>query len=242
MISHEHRCIFIHIPKCAGTTVETALGHFDGHQGRGGQDHRTIRMLEPLAPVSILRHPRNYTEALRRISHGLRRQRNPRNRAGVTPRQYREYFKFSIVRNPWSRAVSVYRNVMNDPIHIREHGITAETPFGEFLRRHAGRGMLRPQMDWIVDWNGRIPLDFIGRFENLAEDFRVIASALGDVELAFERVPRPDLARWFDAELDALVRRTYAAEIEYFGFRSPLSAAAPAIDAEPVATREREAH
>ena len=25
-ISHTHRCIFIHIPKCAGTSVETALG------------------------------------------------------------------------------------------------------------------------------------------------------------------------------------------------------------------------
>ena len=46
MISHKYKFIHIHIPKCAGTTIEKALGHFDGHKGRNGQDHRTIRMLE----------------------------------------------------------------------------------------------------------------------------------------------------------------------------------------------------
>ena len=26
MISHEHKCIFIHISKCAGSSIETAFG------------------------------------------------------------------------------------------------------------------------------------------------------------------------------------------------------------------------
>ena len=26
MISHKHKCIFIHIPKCAGSSIETAFG------------------------------------------------------------------------------------------------------------------------------------------------------------------------------------------------------------------------
>ena len=42
MISHKHKykCIFIHIPKCAGTSIEKALGHFELYNGRGRQDHR----------------------------------------------------------------------------------------------------------------------------------------------------------------------------------------------------------
>ena len=35
MISNDYRCIFIHIPKCAGTSIEDALGHLDNHPGRG---------------------------------------------------------------------------------------------------------------------------------------------------------------------------------------------------------------
>uniref|UniRef100_A0A1D9FVM8 Sulfotransferase family protein n=1 Tax=Moorena producens (strain JHB) TaxID=1454205 RepID=A0A1D9FVM8_MOOP1 len=46
MISHEHKCIFVHIPKCAGTSIEHLLGHFDDFSGRGGQDHRSIRTIE----------------------------------------------------------------------------------------------------------------------------------------------------------------------------------------------------
>ena len=46
MISHEHKCIFIHIPKCAGTSIESALGHLNNYTGINRQDHRTIRMIE----------------------------------------------------------------------------------------------------------------------------------------------------------------------------------------------------
>lgn len=42
MISHIHKCIFTHIPKWVGISIKTTLRDCDGHQGGGGQDHRTI--------------------------------------------------------------------------------------------------------------------------------------------------------------------------------------------------------
>ena len=50
MISTRHRCIFVHIPKTAGTSVEAALGWFTEYT-RGAQDHRSIRKLrEAITP------------------------------------------------------------------------------------------------------------------------------------------------------------------------------------------------
>ena len=43
MISHEHKCIYIHIPKTAGTSVEKRLGAHEKMDVRLKQDHRTIR-------------------------------------------------------------------------------------------------------------------------------------------------------------------------------------------------------
>ena len=68
MISHKYKCIHIHIPKCAGTSIEKALGHFDGHEGRNGQDHRTIRMIEqPWLTKHSVRSISNLKEIFRRI-------------------------------------------------------------------------------------------------------------------------------------------------------------------------------
>ena len=36
MISHKHKCIFIHIPKIAGTSIEDTL--FTSHENRSNKD------------------------------------------------------------------------------------------------------------------------------------------------------------------------------------------------------------
>lgn len=222
MISHEYKSIFIHIPKCAGTTVEQALGHLEGHRGRGGQDHRTIRMIEPLCVLPILRNYSNQVHLLRRLRQQSRQHPNPKSKWRVSPRQYREYFKFTIVRNPWSRAVSLYANLVKDETHRQKHGLGEGATFATFLRRNIGKGMLRSQLDWIVDWRGSVPLDFIARFENLHEDFPKLAAELGCTGLSFDpAAQRSDLASWFDDDLDQLIRRTYRDEIEFFQYRGP---------------------
>ena len=66
MISHKHTFIFIHIPKCAGTSIESAFGHFDGFSGRGGQDHRSFRMIEkPIVSLNSLSSVENIKEIVK---------------------------------------------------------------------------------------------------------------------------------------------------------------------------------
>jgi hypothetical protein len=68
---------------------------------------------------------------------------------------------------------------MQDEIHKKDLGITKDITFNEFLRRYAGNGGLRPQTYWIKDYSGSIPLDYIGRFENLLNDFQEACKLMG---------------------------------------------------------------
>jgi len=190
-ISHKFKCIFIHIPKTAGTSIERKLDLYG--RKRGQQDHRTIREIKTTISDSI----------------------------------FRKYFKFTFVRNPWARVFSWYKNVMLDEIHRGTLGIPSEDyPFKDFLKVHldkiSGFMPLKPQMHWIKDDKGNIPLDFIGKFENLEKDFSYVCDVLN---IENKRLPKlivgdnRHYSKYYDKEMKRSVAKKYAEEIIYFGYK-----------------------
>ncbi|GAA4887747.1 hypothetical protein GCM10023311_09450 [Flaviramulus aquimarinus] len=223
MISHKYKCIFIHIPKCAGTSIESALGHLENYNGRGGQDHRTIRMIEqPYLIPKTFSSKENIMELLRRNKqHHFDKTYNFRNKYKVTKQQYKSYYKFTIVRNPWARAFSWYNNVMRDEMHMKIHGIDKDISFKGFLLKFAGKGMISPQLYWLKNFNGNIPLDFIGHFENLDEDVHKVFKALNmeDTTLPHKvKSEQKDFRDYYDKETNNIILNTYKEEIDLFGY------------------------
>ncbi|WP_017093669.1 sulfotransferase family 2 domain-containing protein [Vibrio splendidus] len=223
MISHKHKCIFIHIPKCAGTSIEAALGHFEGEEKRWYQDHRSIRMYQSLANINIFKSRSNLFEALKKIKFlKFTKQTNINNLIEVNDKQYNEYYKFTVVRNPYRRVISWYENVMRDEKTRTYYNVNKGISFHEFVNKFLGTRQLESQLSWLVDYNGEISVDKVIKFENLAIEFEEAKAMLKDaqgVTLPHKLKGKDiDLNNYYDDETQALVYEFYKREFEIFEY------------------------
>jgi hypothetical protein len=221
MISHKYKCIFIHIPKTAGTSIESALGHLDGHQGRGGQDHRSIRIIAPKLNPGIFYSIENFRIFIASLRYGFWEHKNPNNTLTVSRDQYNNYFKFTIVRDPWDRAYSCYENVISDEVHKQSWGIKEPTTFNEFLRLYMGKEMLFSQTYWLKDFKNQMPFDYICRFENLKDDFDKVCRKMGLKSIVLPHKNKGSGGNYkgrIDNEAADLIAEFYKEEIELFNY------------------------
>jgi len=110
---------------------------------------------------------------------------------------------------------------MRDHRHLRDHGINGRISFEEFLRDHSASWALRSQVDWLTDWNGKIPMDFIGRFEHLQTDFDHVCEHLGIQDSLLSHELSSESGSHVDAYNPAtrqIVESLYQQDIEVFGY------------------------
>lgn len=218
MISHKFSCIYIHIHKTAGTSIEKKLGHFDELK-RGVQDHRIIKQIEPLSFKESIEEL--YKSSTQFDIINARRTIKKLVYPVVSKRQYAAYFKFTFIRNSWSRIHSIYRNVMRDELIRANMGISAPISLHDFIINYKYQWALKSQLDYITDRKGDIPIDFIGRFENLEADFSNVCAqiALDDAELPQLLVTNYKSYRDdYDSKTKDLIYKLYKPEIKKFEF------------------------
>ena len=92
----------------------------------------------------------------------------------------------------------------------------------DFLTCHLNQWALNPQIDWNVDVNGEIAVDFVGKFENLENDFGVICERLGIEDTSLPMMLDSGKESYVDAYDDKirdLVGSRYCKEIEMFNYK-----------------------
>lgn len=161
MICRKHQCLFVHVPKTAGQSVEQFfMDHLglDWDADRGevllGDNEDQSRGTQKLAHLSAS----EYIDC------------------GYIPRdEFDRLYKFSFVRNPFERIVSEYR--YRNYFHHRSfrdfvlHKLPE--PGWDDKYRH-----VMPQYEMLHDREGQLLVDFVGRFENLQGDFDEVCKHL----------------------------------------------------------------
>jgi hypothetical protein len=147
----DYKCIFIHIPKCAGMAISKSL------------------LGKPVGHLSALDY---------RMIFGKR--------------DFASYYKFTFVRSPFSRLVSAYEFMRNGGYGKSDNDIVAVvkkySTFNDFVLRHLTPYTakkirhFRPQHFFVCDSSDNIMVDFIGRFENIEQDYENIRSKIGTGE------------------------------------------------------------
>jgi hypothetical protein len=78
------------------------------------------------------------------------------------------------------------------------------------------------QSDYLIDLHGNIIVDFIGKYENLEEDFRQVCERIGvrAPKLAHKRQAkdRSSYQKYYTDETAALVSDYFRRDIEMFGY------------------------
>lgn len=168
------------------------------------------------------------TSVLRAIGIPVKQHRTAREiieRIGME--KWQSAWKFAFVRNPWDRAVSLYeyrRGKDRTGIASNELSFTewACRVFGDDPdpRYNNNPRSFQPQCDWLKDSHGDIAIDFIGRFERLADDFSRVAEKIapgaGLQHLNASR--RENYTTYYDSMSRKAVARWFAEDIDRFGY------------------------
>jgi len=134
-------------------------------------------------------------------------------RAALGEARLRDLYKFTCVRNPWDRMVSYYfgTTALVETWNRKEFKklILKAVSVTDYLRLDKGESDPFANVDYIM------------RFENLADDSRTVSARLGipDAPLPqYNRSKREHYSKYYDEELRELIRKRFDAEIERFGY------------------------
>jgi hypothetical protein len=230
VISSRHRCLFVHVPKTAGMSIEHVFLGLLGLTWEGRAPLLLRANHDPRQGPPRLAH----LTAAEYVSCGY-----------LSAEQFESYFKFSFVRNPWDRMVSEYKY----------RGYPVKIDFKTYLfRRLPPPGWtdtyrhIMPQHDFLHDESGRLLVDFVGRYETLQADFDRVCARLDLPPTPLPRVNRsledrrpmsfrelrkrlrraihsrerrhtfPHYTEYYDQESREFVGRMYRRDVESFNY------------------------
>ena len=203
MISTDHKFVFLRLPKSAGKSIDTALK----------------RYYMPLPSVFRTKDKKEREEKTfsRHLSY-----RDCLHHIGSL--DISTFFKFALVRNPWCRIASYYFSKQE----AQELNIPDPPPEKAAAILDAGKYPILhcQQIQYLTEdmsTEGRIAVDFVGRFESLRKDLDHIEQQIGiKINLPKRKLGKAKgkkhYSLYYNEESIEMIRDLFAKDIEYFGY------------------------
>lgn len=249
IISHSHKFIFMHVRKVAGSSMKVAIaphlvgddivvGSLDEIIAAGGSPTPAMRKMLSRPTIAAAAIGARMLGKTWPEAQNIAFKRNFSRALGPDPPHptaedaakfagdaWRQYTKFCFVRNPWTRVVSDYY------WHQRSSGRQFE--FEAYLEALASSRRRSPLIHagntstWdMMAIGGQVAMDFVGRFENIAEDFRSITEKVGLPSLTLKTAEKaakivPDYEALYTTKCREIVKELFANELEAFDYKWP---------------------
>lgn len=196
IVSHNQKFVFVKTPKTAGTTL--------------------VSMLRRFTDVSL----RNYDMGDHEKYYEIIDQNH----------KFKNYFSFSFVRNPWDLRLSRYFYLKNIEVprkkqkgEVYDDTVLKVDSFKEWCKIGSWfPSEVGGQYEFMCDRDGNFAVDFIGRYENLHEDYQKICEKL---KLPIRNLPKQNstnhkhYTEYYDDETRNIVANVYQRDIQYFKYK-----------------------
>ena len=203
LISHQYNFIFIHVYKVAGTSMESVLKKYT----LPPYESPKTKDLQQAGHLAWDKKHRRHIKAKEMLSD-------------LGQENFDTFFKFAFVRNPWDWQVSLYEYMLQNEGHPQHYFIKGMADFSEYIEWRVSKEMVL-QKKFISDNKGKIIVDFVGRYENLQEDFQKVCAKLGITEEVLphlNRSDRRDYREYYNQRTENLILEHFQEDIEMFGY------------------------
>lgn len=168
-INHDKKAIFIHIPKNGGSYIASILKEHYGFKNYYIQrpDHHIFCNGKD---ESVDKHENKIHGTLMyyKTSPFINKIIN------MTKEKWNSYFIFTFVRNPYDRIVSGWNYINKFNIPFKNY-INLNTYTNSYNYWH----VFMSQTRHIIGDNGKIRINYLGKFENLENDLKTILNMIG---------------------------------------------------------------
>ena len=213
LLSIKYNFLFVHIAKTGGTSVRSALNPLRWH------DPYYLPMFICSKLSKLTGH---------RIGAKFPRHARVIAAKEMLPRELFDHlYKFAFVRNPWDLQISSYHHIRRERPKLIQHTnnfeaflnwkLDPERPYQYHIDTS-----IELQSDYLTDLDGRIIVDFIGRYEQLQDDFNKVCNHIGIAPKALPHkrraTDRDDYRKYYNDKTVQLVADYFKRDIENFDY------------------------
>ena len=217
-INHDMKAIFIHVHKTGGTYLSYMLNKYYGFKNYyiRRPDHDQFCFNKKKTTKYI-----NYENRVHGVLMYYKTSPYINKKMNMTPQKWDTYYKFCFIRNPYDKIISAWN-------HVNRYNI----PFGNYLNLKDTCNdveymhLFMPQIRNIINERGLININFIGKFENLEEDFQTVLKNIGFKNIIHEVAkkmnvrPHEHYTKYYNQEL--LERVNILLKEDFDGFDYPM--------------------